>query len=77
MSDLRPEFFRLLDESLAATSRQKSDTISPIFPIIIGDEKRAFLLAETLMAQGFLAPAIRYPTVARGSARIRIALAVG
>ncbi len=66
--------FRLLDESLAATSRQTSDTISPIFPIIIGDEQRAFLLAETLMAQGFLAPAIRYPTVARGSARIRIAL---
>jgi len=66
--------FRLLDKSLATPSRRKSDMISPIFPVIIGDERRTLLLAETLLARGFLAPAIRYPTVARGSARIRIAL---
>jgi glycine C-acetyltransferase/8-amino-7-oxononanoate synthase len=65
---------RLLDRSLTAQSRPKSDAISPIFPVIIGDEQRALLLAETLLRQGFLAPAIRYPSVARGSARIRIAL---
>jgi 8-amino-7-oxononanoate synthase len=66
--------FRLLDKSLATYSCRKGDTISAIFPVIIGDERRTLLLAESLLAQGFLAPAIRYPTVARGSARIRIAL---
>jgi 8-amino-7-oxononanoate synthase len=66
--------FRLLDQSLSARSRPKRDTIGPIFPVIVGDEQRALLLAETLLGQGFLAPAIRYPSVARGSARIRIAL---
>ena len=65
--------FRLLDQSLSAQFRPKRDT-SPIFPVIVGDEQRALLLAETLLSQGFLAPAIRYPSVARGSARIRIAL---
>jgi 8-amino-7-oxononanoate synthase len=65
---------RLLDKTLAASSGRKSETISPIFPVIIGDERRTLLLAESLLARGFLAPAVRYPTVARGSARIRIAL---
>jgi len=41
---------------------------------MIGDEGRALVLAAALLERGILAPAIRYPTVARGSARIRIAL---
>jgi len=55
-------------------SHRTGDTISPIFPVIIGDEGRALVLAAALLERGILAPAIRYPTVARGSARIRIAL---
>jgi 8-amino-7-oxononanoate synthase len=50
------------------------DPVSPIFPLVIGDEQEALRLAEILYQKGFLAPAIRYPTVARGSARLRIAL---
>jgi 7-keto-8-aminopelargonate synthetase-like enzyme len=48
--------------------------VSPIFPLVVGDEQQALHLAGTLYRNGFLAPAIRYPTVARGSARLRIAL---
>jgi 8-amino-7-oxononanoate synthase len=47
---------------------------SAILPVIIGDETRAVRLSERLLEEGFLVPAIRYPTVARGSARLRITL---
>ncbi|HKM58638.1 MAG TPA: 8-amino-7-oxononanoate synthase [Chthoniobacterales bacterium] len=63
-----------LDQLLAHQSHRTGDTISPIFPVMIGDEGRALVLAAALLERGILAPAIRYPTVARGSARIRIAL---
>jgi 7-keto-8-aminopelargonate synthetase-like enzyme len=45
---------------------------SAIFPLIIGDEQQSLDLAQALRKEGFFVPAIRYPTVARGSARLRI-----
>lgn len=47
---------------------------SQIIPIMIGEEEQTLQLAEYMMKQGFLAKAIRPPTVAKGSARIRITL---
>jgi 7-keto-8-aminopelargonate synthetase-like enzyme len=65
---------RLLVESLTPAPRPVPDAVSPIFPLIIGDEQQTLRLATILSAAGFFSPAIRYPTVARGSARLRIAL---
>jgi 8-amino-7-oxononanoate synthase len=45
---------------------------SAILPLIVGDEQAALDLANSLQSEGFLVPAIRYPTVAKGSARLRI-----
>ena len=45
---------------------------SAIFPWIIGNEQAALELATDLQAEGFFVPAIRYPTVAKGAARLRI-----
>jgi 8-amino-7-oxononanoate synthase len=45
-----------------------------IVPIIIGDEQRAVEIAAALRAMGVYIPAIRYPTVARGTARLRLTL---
>jgi 8-amino-7-oxononanoate synthase len=45
-----------------------------IIPLIVGDEARAVELAAKLADHGFLIPAIRYPTVARGRARLRLTL---
>ncbi len=45
---------------------------SAIFPWTVGDEQAAIDLASALQSEGFLVPAIRYPTVAKGSARLRI-----
>jgi 8-amino-7-oxononanoate synthase len=49
-----------------------SNTSSAIFPWIVGDAQAALDLASALQNEGFLVPAIRYPTVAKGSARLRI-----
>jgi len=45
-----------------------------IIPIIIGNELETLKVAENLLIAGILAPAIRYPTVSKGSARIRITI---
>lgn len=45
---------------------------SAIIPLIVGEESKAVELAAALRKQGVLMPAIRYPTVARGEARLRL-----
>jgi 7-keto-8-aminopelargonate synthetase-like enzyme len=47
---------------------------SAILPIIIGDEAGAVAVAAALRERGIFVPAIRYPTVARGQARLRVTL---
>ena len=47
---------------------------TPIVPVVVGDEQAALDASAALEARGFLVPAIRYPTVARGAARLRIAI---
>jgi 8-amino-7-oxononanoate synthase len=47
---------------------------SPIIPVILGDEAEALAAAERLREAGLLVVAIRPPTVARGSSRLRITL---
>ncbi len=45
-----------------------------IIPWIVGDEEQALDLAKALRQEGFFIPAIRYPTVAKGSARLRVTI---
>jgi 8-amino-7-oxononanoate synthase len=47
---------------------------SAIIPIILGDEERAVECAAHLRKRGIFVPAIRFPTVARGAARLRVTL---
>lgn len=54
--------------------RDACPTLSAIIPIMVGNEKKAVELASTLRKQGIFVPAIRYPTVARGKARLRVTL---
>lgn len=51
--------------------------VSAILPKIIGDEKAALEASLKLRERGFLIPAIRYPTVAKGNARLRITPTAG
>ncbi len=47
---------------------------SAIIPVLLGAEEKAISAARGLREQGLFVPAIRYPTVARNRARLRIAL---
>jgi 8-amino-7-oxononanoate synthase len=65
----RKQLWRNIDILREALSIEPA---SAILPWIIGDEKAAIGAASTLRDEGFFVPAIRYPTVAKGSARLRI-----
>jgi glycine C-acetyltransferase/8-amino-7-oxononanoate synthase len=57
---------------VSAMNNKRRDVGSAIFPWIVGDEQAALDLADALKSEGFLVPAIRYPSVAKGSARLRV-----
>jgi 8-amino-7-oxononanoate synthase len=50
------------------------EPISAIIPVIVGETERAVAAARRLYERGFLVPAIRYPTVPRGTARLRVTI---
>jgi 7-keto-8-aminopelargonate synthetase-like enzyme len=64
------DFMREAPESL----RPSGPVQSAIIPLIIGAEDKALAASQWLREKGFLVPAIRYPTVSRGSARLRVTL---
>jgi 8-amino-7-oxononanoate synthase len=68
------ERIRLMQELLPRTEFNEKHVApcSAIFPWIVGGEQTALNLAAALQSDGFLVPAIRYPTVAKGTARLRI-----
>src|SRR6266478_6033180 len=68
----RIRLIRKLLSPLASHVSPNEDCGSAIFPWIVEDEQAALDLAAALKSEGFLVPAIRYPTVAKGSARLRI-----
>ncbi|MBF0492633.1 MAG: 8-amino-7-oxononanoate synthase [Deltaproteobacteria bacterium] len=51
-----------------------SQISSPIIPILMGSSEKALELSQKLFEQGFWVSAIRYPTVAKGSERLRLTL---
>ena len=46
----------------------------PIIALLAGDEKRATHWSDSLFSSGLFVPAIRFPTVKKGQARLRISL---
>ncbi len=51
-----------------------SQTPSAIIPVMIGNETKAVETAVALLEQNIYVPAIRYPTVARNQARLRVTM---
>jgi 8-amino-7-oxononanoate synthase len=47
---------------------------SPIVPVVLGSEEAALDAAERLRREGLFVPAIRPPTVPKGSSRLRVTL---
>lgn len=64
---------------LVATLRRHVDRFVPghpsaVVPIVLGEERRALDVSAALLERGLLVPAIRPPTVAPGTSRLRVAL---
>ncbi len=71
---LRKRLFARVAELQLAIGNRQSAMASAIIPLILGDENNAVEAAAKLRRQNIFVPAIRYPTVARGAARLRITL---
>lgn len=63
-----------LQQALEKTSLKGLWGQSPIFPIILGSSEIALQKAKNLRDKGFWIPAIRYPTVPKNQARLRVTL---
>jgi 8-amino-7-oxononanoate synthase len=64
-----------LESRLEGAGRARlASRAGPIFPIVLGESEAALGAAAGLRARGFLAQAIRPPTVPAGTSRLRITL---
>jgi glycine C-acetyltransferase len=61
----------LFKDGLHALGFDTGASETPITPVISGDEETTQTLARRLFEEGVFCPAIVFPTVARGSARVR------
>ncbi len=75
---LQTKLYRNIEyfHTIAAERNIKTRKIdkSPIIPLIIGSEKKALEVSKKLLRQHFFVQAIRYPTVKKNEARLRISL---
>ncbi|MBI4324794.1 MAG: 8-amino-7-oxononanoate synthase [Chloroflexi bacterium] len=69
-----PGFCEPAGQRRSTVSVAGPDRRSAIIPCLIGGESQAVETAVALRAAGLFVPAIRYPTVARGTARLRLTL---
>jgi 8-amino-7-oxononanoate synthase len=65
---------RVLRRALAAEGVPSEDVEMHIVPLIVGDEHAAMSLCEAALQRGVFAQAIRPPTVAPGTSRLRLAV---
>jgi glycine C-acetyltransferase/8-amino-7-oxononanoate synthase len=65
---------RVLRRALAAEGMPVEDVEMHIVPLIVGDEHATLSMCETLLQRGVFAQAIRPPTVAPGTSRLRLAV---
>ena len=68
----RKNLFARIGSFTAHLKAQTAKLPSAIVPLILGDENNTLAAAAHLRAQNICVPAIRYPTVARGAARLRL-----
>jgi 8-amino-7-oxononanoate synthase len=65
---------RVLRRALSAEGIPADDVEMHIVPVIVGDERDASSLCEAALERGVFAQAIRPPTVAAGTSRLRLAV---
>lgn len=71
---IRSDEGKALRDKLQEHIQTLGSDLTPIIPKILGDNQAALDASQALSDHGFLVPAIRYPTVPRNTARLRISL---
>jgi 8-amino-7-oxononanoate synthase len=69
-----PEGAALVARLRANVDRVRAGHPSPIVPFVCGEEERAVAAAAAMLEHGLIVPAIRPPTVAKGTSRLRVTL---
>jgi 8-amino-7-oxononanoate synthase len=69
-----PEGDALVARLRANVDRVRTGHPSPIIPFLCGEEDRAVAAAGAMLEHGLIVPAIRPPTVPRGTSRLRVTL---
>jgi 8-amino-7-oxononanoate synthase len=70
----RTLLWQRVSELKSKLALQSSNGPAAIIPLLIGDEAKAMDVAAALLAKNILIPAVRYPSVERGRARLRLTL---
>ena len=65
---------RRVRSQLLIKTRTDLEASVPIIPVVVGEDTQAVQVSRQLAELGFYVPAIRPPTVAQGTARLRISL---
>lgn len=68
------ELISYFRQCAAQTGLQLMPSLTPIQPLIVKDPQTALALSERLKRHGIIVPAIRPPTVPKGTARLRFTL---
>jgi glycine C-acetyltransferase len=68
---------KLFKRELKKRGFQFQGSETPIVPIHVGDAAKAFEFSKALFEAGVFAPAVGYPTVAEGKARLRAIVSAG
>jgi 7-keto-8-aminopelargonate synthetase-like enzyme len=65
---------RFLREALVAAGFDTGPSRSHVVPVILGENRTVLAAAAFLLDRGCFVPAVRHPTVPRGTARLRISV---
>jgi 8-amino-7-oxononanoate synthase len=68
----RELLWRNVEVLRSALGRDATEMASPIFPILVGDNRRALAISAALLERGWHVQAIRPPTVPEQGARLRV-----